>query len=69
MKGIIKKLDDRKFGFISVEGQDDIFFHANDCLEENFNDMKEGDTVSFDIEDAPKGPKAVKVTLDSGDAE
>lgn len=65
MKGTIKKLDERKFGFISVEGQDDIFFHTNDCIEGNFNDMKEGDTVSFETESSPKGPKAVNVKLDT----
>ncbi|MBU0981616.1 cold shock domain-containing protein [Patescibacteria group bacterium] len=63
MKGTIKKLDERKFGFIAVEGENDIFFHSNDCSEGNFNDLKEGDTVTFETEASDKGPKAVKVTL------
>lgn len=66
MKGIIKKLDDRGFGFISIEGQKDIFFHANDCSEANFKTMREGDAVSFETAASDKGPKAVKVVLDNG---
>jgi len=66
MKGIIKKLDKRGFGFITVEGQKDIFFHANDCANSNFKDMKEGDKVSFETASSDKGPKAVNVVLDNG---
>lgn len=66
MKGIIKKLDDRGFGFITLEGQKDIFFHANDCSEGNFKDMHEGDAVSFETASSEKGPKAINVVLDGG---
>lgn len=68
MKGIIKKLDDRGFGFIKIEGGKDIFFHANDCSESNFKDMHEGDAVSFETASSDKGPKAVNVVLDNGAA-
>ena len=66
MKGIIKKLDDRGFGFITLEGKKDIFFHANDCSEGNFKDMHEGDAVSFETASSEKGPKAINVVLDMG---
>ncbi len=66
MKGIIKKLDEKGFGFISVEGRKDIFFHANDCSEGNFKDMNQGDMVSFETAESEKGPKAVNVVLDMG---
>ncbi len=66
MKGIIKKVSENGFGFITVTGQKDVFFHANDCVAANFKDLKEGDTVSFEIGESDKGPKAVKVMLDSG---
>lgn len=63
MEGVIKKLDDRGFGFITAEGMKDIFFHANDCTDGNFMDMKEGDTVSFEKGESEKGPKAINVKL------
>ncbi len=66
MKGTIKRLNEKGFGFIAPdEGADgkDLFFHANDCVEGNFKEMQEGQAVSFEKEDSPKGPKAVKVTL------
>lgn len=68
MKGIIKKLDEKGFGFITVEGRKDIFFHANDCSEGNFKDMQQGDAVSFETAESEKGPKAVNVVLDMGAA-
>ena len=68
MKGIIKKLDDRGFGFITVEGKKDIFFHANDCTNGDFKDMHEGDAVSFETASSEKGPKAINVVVDNGEA-
>lgn len=66
MKGVIKKLDEKGYGFITIEGKKDLFFHANDCTEGNFKEMKQGDTVSFETEDSDKGPKAVNVVLATG---
>lgn len=69
MKGIIKKLEEKGFGFISLAGQKDIFFHANDCTDGNFKEMKEGDAVSFETAESEKGPRAVNVVLDNGSDE
>jgi len=64
MEGTIKKITDRGYGFISVEGkEDDIFFHSNELQGANFEDLKEGDKVSFEKADSPKGPAATNVTL------
>jgi cold shock protein len=64
MEGVIKRLNDKGFGFISVEGQEkDVFFHANDCPAGNFAEMQEGDAVTFETESSDKGPKAVNVVL------
>lgn len=63
MNGTIKKLTDRGYGFIAPEGEDrDIFFHANALEGVEFNDLREGDAVTFEVEDGPKGPSAVNVT-------
>ncbi len=63
MNGVIKKLvSDKGFGFIAVEGQPkDLFFHMNSCSGVSFDELREGDQVSFETEDGPKGPSAVNV--------
>jgi len=62
MQGIIKKLTDKNFGFISQEGEEkDLFFHANSLEGVDFSELQEGDNVTFEVEDTPKGQAAVKV--------
>ena len=62
MTGIIKALTDKGFGFINVEGQEkDLFFHTNSLVGVQFNELREGDTVSFETEMSPKGMNAVNV--------
>lgn len=64
MKGVIKRMNEKGFGFITPEGGgEDIFFHATDCPDGNFKEMQEGDSVNFEKGDSPKGPKATNVTL------
>ena len=62
-KGTIKKLTDRGFGFITPEGGDkDLFFHSKELVGVEYNDLREGDTVEFEVGEGPKGPNAVKVS-------
>lgn len=63
MKGTIKKLvAERGFGFIATEsGGKDLFFHSNSVVGASFDDLHEGDAVTFETEDSPKGPNAVNV--------
>ena len=62
MTGVIKKLTDKGFGFISAEGMEkDVFFHGNSLVNVRFDELREGDTVTFDVEDSPKGKNAVNV--------
>lgn len=62
MTGTIKALTDKGFGFIAVEGQEkDLFFHSNSLVGVQFNELREGDTVSFETENSPKGMNAVNV--------
>ncbi|MFA6095149.1 MAG: cold shock domain-containing protein [Candidatus Paceibacterota bacterium] len=61
-KGTIKKLMDRGFGFIGAEGfQKDVFFHSKSLSGANFDELREGDAVTFDTEESPKGLNAVNV--------
>ncbi|MFA5051902.1 MAG: cold shock domain-containing protein [Patescibacteria group bacterium] len=63
MNGTIKKLTDKNFGFITSEGQaKDLFFHANELQGITFSELHEGDAVTFEVSDTPKGPAAVKVS-------
>lgn len=62
MTGSIKKLTDKGFGFISGEGlAKDLFFHSNSLVGVTFDELREGDTVSFETEESPKGLNAVNV--------
>ena len=64
MKGTIKKKTDKGFGFITVEGEDkDLFFHSNSLVGVSFEDLQEGDNVTFESEQSAKGPNAVNVQL------
>jgi len=66
--GTIARLTDKGFGFISREGEDkDLFFHANGLVEGlEYNDLREGDKVSFEEADGPKGPNAINVARATG---
>ena len=62
MNGVIKKLTDKGFGFISSESlEKDLFFHSNSLVGVSYNELREGDAVTFDSENSPKGPNAVNV--------
>ena len=60
MNGKIKTLvRDRKFGFIEVEGEaKDIFFHQDSLQGMTYDELNEGDAVTFELQQGPKGPAA-----------
>ena len=63
MTGTLKTLTDKGFGFITVEGMEkDLFFHSNSLVGVQFSELNVGDTLSFDVEDSPKGKNAVNVS-------
>ncbi len=64
--GVVKWFSRSKgYGFISPDGEamKDVFVHYSNILGEGFRNLDEGARVSFQIEDTPKGPQAVQVTL------
>jgi CspA family cold shock protein len=62
-EGTIARLTDKGFGFIKREGQEkDLFFHSNDLVGISFEMLREGDKVTFEVAESPKGLNAVKVS-------
>ena len=60
--GTVKWFNDKKgFGFISVEGGEDIFVHHTAIQSEGFRTLEEGDNVEFEIVQGDKGNKAENV--------
>ena len=62
-KGTVKWFNESKgFGFITREDGTDVFVHYASIQGNGFKSLAEGDTVSFDTENGPKGLKAINVT-------
>lgn len=53
---------EKGFGFIEVEGGDDVFVHFSAIQSEGFKSLDEGQEVEFEIVDGARGPQAANVT-------
>ena len=62
--GTVKWFNNEKgFGFISVEGGDDVFAHFTAIQGEGFRSLEKGQKVSFDIVEGAKGLQAANITI------
>ena len=62
-EGTIKRLTDRGFGFIETADGTDMFFHMSSVEGTTFEQLQEGNRVSFEIGQGPKGPRAEQVRV------
>ncbi|MBA2175402.1 cold shock domain-containing protein [Halobacillus locisalis] len=62
VQGTVKWFNAEKgFGFIEVEGQDDVFVHFSAIQGEGFKTLEENETVDFEIVEGDRGPQAANV--------
>ena len=62
-EGTIKRLTDRGFGFIDTGSDKDMFFHSSNLEGVSYEELQEGQRVSYDEGSGPKGPRAENVRL------
>lgn len=66
LEGKVKWFNSEKgFGFIEVEGQDDVFVHFSAIQGEGFKTLEEGQAVSFENVEGNRGPQAANVTKEA----
>jgi CspA family cold shock protein len=61
--GTIKRKTDKGFGFIAAEDGTEYFFHQSGCVGTRFDDLREGQRVTFTVGQGPKGPRAEDVKV------
>jgi CspA family cold shock protein len=67
MEGRVKWFNDKKgYGFIETDNEGDVFVHYSAIQGEGFRSLQEGDKVTFDIEQSPRGPQAANVKRTAG---
>ena len=60
-EGTIKRLTDKGYGFIDIGSEKDLFFHSSSVQEVSFDDLREGQKVSYTAGRGQKGPCAENV--------
>jgi cold shock protein len=64
LNGTIKRLvSDKGFGFILASDGSEYFFHSSACSQTSFDELREGQAVTFDRGQGPKGPRGENVRI------
>jgi cold shock protein len=64
LSGTIKRLvTDKGFGFILASDGNEYFFHSSACTDRSFDELREGQAVTFERGQGPKGPRAESVRV------
>jgi CspA family cold shock protein len=67
MQGTIKRVvRDRGFGFIRSSDGQEVFFHRSGLQQMDFDGLKEGTSVEYEVEQSDKGPRASNVRQSAG---
>ena len=61
MNGTIRTLTGKGFGFIATTDGQEYFFHQSACVDMRFDELREGQAVTFEKGQGPKGPRAEQV--------
>ncbi len=61
-EGTIKRLTDKGFGFIDTGTNQDMFFHSSNVEGARYDELREGQRVTYNEGQGPKGPRAENVT-------
>jgi CspA family cold shock protein len=62
-EGTIKRLTDKGFGFIDVGRDKDLFFHSSSLEGVTYDELREGQKVTFEESQSDKGPCAINVNV------
>jgi cold shock protein len=62
-EGTIKRITDKGFGFIEDGSGKDMFFHSSNVEGMSFEELQEGQRVSYSVGEGPKGPRAENVRV------
>ena len=62
-EGTIKRLTDKGFGFIDTGTDQDMFFHSSNLVDVSYDELREGQRVTYTEGRGPKGPRAEDVKL------
>ena len=62
-EGTIKRLTDKGYGFIDTGTENDMFFHSSNLEGVSFDELQEGQRVSYNEGHGPKGPRAENVKV------
>ena len=62
MQGVIKRLiSDKGFGFVQASDGNEYFFHQSAVVDGRFDELREGQSLTFDTGQGPKGPRAENI--------
>ena len=62
-QGVIKRLiHDKGFGFVQASDGNEYFFHQSACNGVSFDELREGEAVTFQTGNGPKGPRAENIS-------